>query len=149
LLFFLKCAIYEQKYFTIFFPRPNYKLEVMIDAYKVGRRMDELGLTQEALADKIGISRRTLNTYLTSGEVKKEKLIGPIADALGVDTGWLLPQGSYQMATGILNAQAMGGSNARSGGDQDTIIRLQTENQQLKERIKSLEEMISKALERK
>ncbi|MBO0952902.1 LexA family transcriptional regulator [Fibrella forsythiae] len=51
--------------------------------------MDEMGLTQEALADKIGVSRKTMNTYLSTGLVKKDRYLEPMALALGVNIEWL------------------------------------------------------------
>ena len=62
----------------------------MIDTYKISRRMNEVGLTQEVLADRIGITRKTLNTYFAKGVVSKERLLEPMAVELGVNVEFLL-----------------------------------------------------------
>jgi transcriptional regulator with XRE-family HTH domain len=56
---------------------------------RIKQAREEAGLTQEDLADAIDVTTRTVQNY-ESGDTKPYKKIGPIADATGVSTRWLL-----------------------------------------------------------
>ncbi|WP_234733435.1 XRE family transcriptional regulator [Tellurirhabdus bombi] len=53
-----------------------------VNASKIRGRMREMGLSQEELADKISISRRTLNTILQTGKISKADTLSKIAHVL-------------------------------------------------------------------
>lgn len=56
----------------------------MIDTLVIARRLKEINWTQEQLADEVGLHRKTVNTILSKGEVKKERYLMDFAKALGL-----------------------------------------------------------------
>lgn len=60
---------------------------------KVGELRRQQGLTQKELADKIGVSLRTITNYETGGRYPKQrKTYRKIADILEVDINYLLTE---------------------------------------------------------
>lgn len=57
-------------------------------AYRVLTRRKELGLTQEQLANKVGISQQAI-TQLEKGEILRPRNIQKLADALECSPAWL------------------------------------------------------------
>ena len=59
--------------------------------YRIKARRDELGLTLDDVASKIGVARSTIQRY-ESGKIEKLKLpvLEAIARVLRVNAGWLL-----------------------------------------------------------
>lgn len=76
--------------------------------YRIKARRDELGLTLDDVASKIGVARSTIQRY-ESGKIEKLKLpvLEAIARVLRVNAGWLLgldekrpyPEGEKQPPT--------------------------------------------------
>lgn len=56
---------------------------------RVERRMAELGLTQEDVADKVGLSRGAIGHYLTGRRQPPLNQFAKLAAALGVSPSWL------------------------------------------------------------
>ena len=57
-------------------------------ATRLQQRMDELSLTQEALAEKSGVSQTTIHKLITGKAMESRKLL-VISSALGVSPAWL------------------------------------------------------------
>jgi len=83
--------------------------------YRIKARRDELGLTLDDVASKIGVARSTIQRY-ESGKIEKLKLpvLEAIARVLRVNAGWLLgldekrpyPEGEKQPLDGEELSQA-------------------------------------------
>ena len=62
--------------------------EIMNIAERLKKTRLELGLTQQALASKAGITQQAINS-IENGHVDKSKYIVEIAKALGCSAEWL------------------------------------------------------------
>lgn len=67
----------------------GYKLVIMNMAQRIQQRMDEIGMTQEALAKLIGATQPSIYKLL-SGKTRRSTRLPEIARALGVRLEWLL-----------------------------------------------------------
>lgn len=62
----------------------------MIDTQIISRELKSKNWTQEDLADRMGLSRRTVNGILAKGEIKKRKYLPLFAQTLGLPEERLL-----------------------------------------------------------
>ncbi len=53
-------------------------------------RMFELGMTEQTLAKKTGVSDRSISNYITRKNTMKADALAAIAEALECSTDWLL-----------------------------------------------------------
>lgn len=57
---------------------------------KMKVRMFELGMTEQTMAKKTGISDRSISNYITRKNTMKADVLEAIAEALECSTDWLL-----------------------------------------------------------
>lgn len=80
-------------------------------AKRLRARMDEIGVTQDQLAEALGATQGTISLILT-GKTQRSRLLPDIAEKLGVELSWLRGEG---MASDIAEA-GMDGSTISATG---------------------------------
>lgn len=72
-------------------------------AKRLRAHMDEIGVTQEQLADWLGVTQGAISLILT-GKTQRSRLLPEIADKLGVELAWLRGEGEESTSIEISNS---------------------------------------------
>ena len=87
----------------------------MTFAEKVKQHREELGWNQQQLADRVGVSKRSVAAYETDGSLPRRAVMSRLAEALRVSVDYLMSESITDPAFGMEKDGFVGEADRRYG----------------------------------